>query len=484
VHLAAVTLVVAVLVTACGGSTSNGPGGIGESGAALVSSDAVAYASVDGDLGSSRWQQVETLLKKFPIRDRLLAEVRKGLDEHQLDYNDLKTALGPEIDVAAVPGTSVQNTTYAVFTKPESIEKAKALVAKLEDGSPLEATRVVDGWLFVADTQTMIDRVLKGSGPSLADDSRFKEAVGPLPQDSLVKLYANGPQLSKLVGSLSSVSQMAAAGTGSNKLDWVAVAAFADDDGLEVEGDAKSTSGGSLVGPAYSSKLISGVPADAFAFVTTHGRIGSDPLSGFRKNPSFNEGLRQIEQELGLPLDDIIALFQHETAFYVRPGPGLPEFSLVLEAPDTEHALTTIDQLAARIAKLEGARLGAEQQDGLDVKTLDFGPVTVRWAGFDGRLLLTTSPTGISDYRSSGDRLGDSSAYRDALDGAGAPDKTNGLVYLDVADVAQLIENYAGLAGGQLPPDLEQNLKPLRSFVAYGSSDGDLTKFAAKLEIK
>jgi hypothetical protein len=455
VHLAAVTLVVAVLVTACGGSTSNGPGGIGESGAALVSSDAVAYASVDGDLGSSRWQQVETLLKKFPIRDRLLAEVRKGLDEHQLDYNDLKTALGPEIDVAAGPGTSVQNTTYAVFTKPESIEKAKALVAKLEDGSPLEATRVVDGWLFVADTQ-----------------------------DSLVKLYANGPQLSKLVGSLSSVSQMAAAGTGSNKLDWVAVAAFADDDGLEVEGDAKSTSGGSLVGPAYSSKLISGVPADAFAFVTTHGRIGSDPLSGFRKNPSFNEGLRQIEQELGLPLDDIIALFQHETAFYVRPGPGLPEFSLVLEAPDTEHALTTIDQLAARIAKLEGARLGAEQQDGLDVKTLDFGPVTVRWAGFDGRLLLTTSPTGISDYRSSGDRLGDSSAYRDALDGAGAPDKTNGLVYLDVADVAQLIENYAGLAGGQLPPDLEQNLKPLRSFVAYGSSDGDLTKFAAKLEIK
>jgi hypothetical protein len=227
------------------------------------------------------------------------------------------------------------------------------------------------------------------------------------------------------------------------------------------------------------------VPADAFAFVTTHGRIGSDPLKeGFRKNPSFNEGLRQIEQELGLPLDDIIALFQHETAFYVRPGPGLPEFSLVLEAPDTEHALTTIDQLAARIAKLEGARLGAEQQDGLDVKTLDFGPVTVRWAGFDGRLLLTTSPTGISDYRSSGDKLGDSSAYRDALDGAGAPDKTNGLVYLDVADVAQLIENYAGLAGGQLPPDLEQNLKPLRSFVAYGSSDGDLTKFAAKLEIK
>lgn len=485
-HLAAVTLVVAGLVTACGGSTGNGPGGIGDSGASLISSDAVVYASVDGDLGSSRWQRVETLLKKFPIRDKLLAEVRKGLDEHQLDYdNDLKPALGPEIDVAAVPGTSAQDTTYAVFTKPESIDKAKALVAKLDEGSSPEATRVVDGWLFVANSQTMINRVLKGSGSSLADDGRFKEAFGQLPEDSLLKLYANGPQLSKLVGSLSGVAQMAAAGgTESNKLDWVAVAAFADDDGLEVQGDAKSTTGGSLVGPAYSSKLISGVPADAFAFVTYHGSSGSDPLSRLRENPSFGERLRKIEQELGMPLDDVIGLFQHETAFYVRPGPGLPEFSLVLETPDTEHALATIDRLAARVAKLKAARLGAEQQDGLDVKTLDFGPVTARWAGFDGRVLLTTSPTGISDYRSSGDKLADSSAYRDALDSAGAPDKTNGLVYLDVADVAQLIENYAGLAGGKLPPDLEQNLKPLRSFVAYASSGGDLTTFAAKLEIK
>jgi hypothetical protein len=118
------------------------------------------------------------------------------------------------------------------------------------------------------------------------------------------------------------------------------------------------------------------------------------------------------------------------------------------------------------------------------VKTLNFGPVTVRWAGFDGRVLLTTSPTGIADYRSSGDKLGDDSAFRDALGLAGAPDKTNGLVYVNVADAVRLIENYAGLAGGKIPRDVEPNLKPLRSFVAYGSSSGDLTTFAAFLQIK
>jgi hypothetical protein len=485
-QLAALALVVAGLVSACGGSTNNGPGGIGESGASLVSSGAVVYASVDSDLSSGRWQQVDELLKKFPIRDKLLDELKQALAKHQLDYDDdIKPALGPELDVASVPGTSAQDTPYAVFTKPDSIDKAKALVSKLNEGSSPEVTRVVDGWLFIGDTQTMIDRVLKGSGSALADDSRFKEAFGQLPEDSLAKLYANGPALSKLVSSFSAVAQAAALqGSDSNKLDWVAVAAFAEDDGIKIEGDAKSTTGGSLVGPAYSSKLILGVPADSFAFLTYHGRGGSDPLKSLRQNPSFGEALRQIEQELGMPLDTVLALFQHETAFYVRRGPGLPEFSLVLEAPDTEQALTTINRLAARVATLSSARLGTEREDGLDVKTLDFGPVTVRWAGFDGRVLLTTSPTGISDYRSSGDKLADSSAYRDALDGAGAPEETNGLVYLNVGDLAHLIENYAGLAGGNLPAELEPNLKPLRSFVAYGGSDGDLTTFAAKLEIK
>jgi len=484
---AALALVVACLAAACGGTTGNGAGGIGESGASLVSSEAFVYASADGDLGSSRWQQVDTLLKKFPVRDRLLTEVKQGLAEHQVDYRrDIEPALGSEIDVAAVAGTSLQDTSYAVFTKPDSIEKAKALVQKLDAGSSSpSATRVVDGWLVVADSQNMIDSVLHGSGSSLADTDRFKDAFGQLPDDALLKLYASGPGLSKLVGSLSGVAQTAAAGGSSSyKLDWVAVSAVAADDGIKLEADAKSANGVSLTGSAYASQLISGVPADALVFATFHGQSGFDPLSRLRQNPAFSQVLPQIEQALGMPLENLVALFEHETALYVRRGPGLPEFSLVLEAPDTQQTLTTIDRLAARVTKLAPARLGEENQGGLAVKTLNFGRVTVRWAGFDGRVLLTTSPTGIADYRSSGDKLADDSAYKDALSGAGAPDKTNGLLYVNVADAFRLIESYTGLAGGRIPAEVEPSLKPLSSFVAYGSSSGDLSKFAAFLEIK
>src|SRR5262249_60084310 len=119
--------------------------------------------------------------------------------------------------------------------------------------------------------------------------------------------------------------------------------------------------------------------------------------------------------------------------FYVRRGPGLPEFSLVLEEHDTEQALATLDRLAARIAKLANAQPGTEQQGGLEVKTLNFGPVTVRWAGFDGRVLITTSPTGIDDYRSGGDKLADAPTYKDALSVAGPPDQTPLLTSLNIA---------------------------------------------------
>jgi Protein of unknown function (DUF3352) len=489
IQLMAAACLVAALAVACGGKTSSQPGGIGESGAALVRSEALAYVAVDSDLGSGQWQQVDELLKKFPVRDRFLSELKKSLAEQKIDYErDVKPALGPELDIAAVAGASGQDFSYAAMTKPDSIEKAKELVQKLDQSSPpASATRVVDGWLIVSDKQEMIDAVLRGSGSSLADATAFKDAFGQIPDDALLKVYANGPQVAKLIGLLSSGGFQPAAAGGTSplgNLDWAAAAAVAEDNGLKLEGDAKTSDGSTVGGAPYASKLISGVPADAFFFSTFHGQNAQDQLRTLRQNPAFGGALGLLEQQVGIRLEDVLGLFEHETAFYVRRGPGLPEFSLVFEAPNTEQALGTVDRLAARLATVTHARLGAEQQGGLDVKTLNFGRVTVRWAGFDGRVLLTTAPTGVADYRASGDKLGDDSAFKDALGTAGAPDKTIGLTYVNLADSFELIKSYAGLAGTELPPAVRENLKPLRSFVVYGSAKGDVTKFAAFLEVK
>jgi Protein of unknown function (DUF3352) len=486
---AAACITTALVAAACGGTTQHSGGGLGESGASHITSGALAYVAVDTDLGSSQWQKLDALLKKFPVRARLLTELKGALADKQLDYDrDVKPALGPELDLAVQAGSSAQDIAYAYLWKPDSMAKAKALVGKLDQSSPPSATRVVDGWLFVADKQEMIDRVLNTSGASLAGDGKFKEAMGRLPDDALVKAYANGGRLSDLVDAIFGGSAQTTAGGSSrfglDKLDWLAGALAAKDDGLGLEGDIKGTDGTPFALQEYESKLISGVPADAIAFVSFHGKPGFDPFSQARQNPAFGQGLRQVEGMLGMSLDQVFALFEHETAFYVRRGPGLPEFSLVLEAPDTQQALTTIDRLANRAAALTHARIGTDKEGGLDVKTLTYGPVTLHWAGFDGRVLLTTAPTGIRDYRASGDKLGDDATFKDALDAAGASGKNGGLVYVNLADAVQLIQNYAGLANGRLPADVRENLKPLRSFVAYGTSSGDVTKLGAFLAVK
>ena len=39
-------------------------------------------------------------------------------------------------------------------------------------------------------------------------------------------------------------------------------------------------------------------------------------------------------------------------------------------------------------------------------------------------------------------------------------------------------------AENALPPEVTDNLAPLRSFVSYATTDGDLSKFVAFLQIK
>jgi Protein of unknown function (DUF3352) len=488
---AAVSACVVVAVTAaCGGTTKTGVGG--DAGAALLNSRALAYVSVDSDLGSGQWQQLDKLLERFPGRETLLSSISRGLAENQLDYDrDIKPALGPEVDAAVFTGATSGDVAVALLTKPDSLDKAKALMRKLETLShPSDTTvsRVIDGWLIVSDTEANLERSLKGSGSSLADDDAFKDALGKLPGDGLAKAYVNGPGLADLAGKVyGGGAQKAATGVASQpglgKVKWIAASVAAEDHGIKLEGDFDLADGGFGGSPA-TSKLISSVPADALAFVSFHGRSSADQLRALRGNPGFDRSLQQLEQELGMPLGDVLGLFEHETTLYVRRGSGLPEFSVVLEAPDTAQALATIDRLAKRVAALAPAKLGEEKQDGLDVKTLNFGPVTLRWTGFDGRVLLTTAPTGIADYRGSGEKLGDDSSFKDALDAAGAPDKTNGLFYVNLADAVELAKSYAGLAGGSLPPQVRENLKPLRSFVAFATSSGDLMKTSAFLEIK
>jgi hypothetical protein len=486
---AALLVTFAVAVAGCGrGSATTSASG--ESASKLVRSGALAFLAVDTDLGSSQWQQLDTLSKKFPGRSKALAQLRQGLAKNGVDYeNDVKPALGPEVDIVVVSGPGANQTSAVGLTKPEDAAKFKALIAKLNasdrdpSAKPAVYKEIDDGWYAVSETQAQIDAALKGSGgEALSDNTTFKDALEKLPGEALVKAYVDGQQLKELIRAESqkNSSPFDPSTLGLDKLEFVAASTSAESDGIRVRG---ASSGGNLGGGEFSSKLLDGVPGDALAFLNFRGAGTTDQLEKLKSNPTVVQALAQIQAALGVSLDDILALLHNEVALYVRPGAGIPEVTLALETKDQAGALSTLDRLAARLAATTGGQVQPGQQGGPDVKTLNLGQIAIHYGGLGDKVLVTSGVNGIADY-GSGSKLSDSADFKQAKSAAEMPDSTGGFFYLDLKNSIPLLEGLAGLAGQTPPAEVTENVRPLRSFLAWTEGSGSARTFDAFLEIK
>ncbi len=484
----AVLAPLALVAVACGSKTSSSSGGGGSipAGASLVRTGVVAFVSINSDTGSGQWQQLDELAHKFPGRDKAIARLQQELSKQGVDYErDVKPALGPELDLAIASGGTQSSTRVVGLTKPGDPAKFKALVAKLNasDSSGGNAVyREVDGWYALSDSQAAITSVLKGDRTALADDETFKQALDKLPGDTLVKAFVDGQRVNALV------AQAAASSGGPNfdpstlgldNLEYIAASASAEDDGVRVRGASSGGPGGG----DFSAKLADGVPGDAFALLDFPGQGTTDRLKELKSNPQLGPAIQQLQQSLGVTLEQVLALLQGEIAFYARPGAGIPELTLVLEEGDQSAALATLDKLMARLAAASGGTVEPGTQGGHEVKTVNFGNFAIHYGGLDGKVVLTSGVNGIADY-GSGDHLPDSADFKEAKDAAGMPDSTGGFAYIDLKNALPLLEGFASLSGHSLPSETSENLRPLRSFVAWSQGGADSRTFDAFLEIK
>ena len=180
----------------------------------------------------------------------------------------------------------------------------------------------------------------------------------------------------------------------------------------------------------------------------------------------------------GLKFDAITGLFKNEVALYVRAGTPFPEVTLLLEAPNEQQALTAVDLVVKQLTKDVPAQpcQEPEEQAGVKVNCVDLGQVSIRYAAFDGKVVVTTGAQSIEEIRSGGPRLADDDAFKSARDAAGMPDETAGFVWLDVEDGLPLVVGLAEASGGSaalpFPPAVRRNLEPLRSLVAWADRDG------------
>jgi len=473
-------LALAALLAGCGSSTkSSTTGGSVPAGASEVRAGALAFVSVNSDLGSAQWKQLDDLAKKFPGRDDLVAQLEQKLTAKGVDYDkDVKPALGPELDVGVVSEGTNASAKAVALTKPDDPAKFKALVAKLNaSGSGSKAVyREVDGWYALSDSDRAIALVLEGNAP-LADDAQFKEAMGKLSGDAFAKVYLDGQRLNAIVPQSSSSTGTA---LGLDKLKYITASATAEDDGVRVHG---VQNGGPAGAADFASALIGGVPGDAFAFLDFKGQGTTDQIEKLKSNPQFAAGIAQFEKEYGVTLEQVLALLSGEVAFYARPGAVIPELTLALDPKNQSAALATLDKLAAKLAEESGSQVQPGTQGGHAVKTVNLGQLTIHYGTVDGKVLITSGANGIADY-GEGDHLPDSDDFKQAQDAAAMPDSTGGVVYIDLKDALPLLEGFAGLAGQSLPSSTTENLRPLRSFLAWTNASGETRTFDAFLEIK
>jgi hypothetical protein len=476
--LGGVLAALALVAAGCGGSTA---GSSSSSGAQFVRADALAFASIDTDFGSSQWKQLDTLSKKFPGRDQAIQSIEQGIAGHGLDFqNDIEPALGPEFDFAVAAGSTPSDITAVGLTQPSDGSKFEALVQKGNAADPSSKSvfrKLGDGWYAIGNSQAAIDKVLASSGDStLADESLYKDAVAAQPSETLANAYVNGSELGKLIQDAMQARGSSLSGSstsGLDNLDFVSASLTAENDGVRVHGVVQGA-GASQLGGDYTSQLLGETPSDAFAFLS------------FKGGKNLGSGLSQLsvplESALGVPLQDVLDLFANENALYVKPGAVIPEITAILQPDDTAKGMATLTKIATKLA---AGPSGATLSGGAAEKTLSFGTqFELHFGVKDGKIVITSAAGGIASVGSPSQSLADSADFQEASKAADLPSSTGGLLYIDLKNAIPLIEGFAGLAGQHLPAEVTGNLQPLRSFLAWTAGSGNSRTFDLFLEIQ
>jgi Protein of unknown function (DUF3352) len=455
-------------VVACGGSENAATGG--EGAASIAPESAALYVSINTDLDSGQVDQLEQLLAKFPDRDRLLEELQASLAKDDVSWEtDVKPALGTSLDLVVL---DFKSENVVGILKPADKAKLEALLAK---GGDSAVTREIDGWTVVAENQAALDRFEQArSAGALENDAQFQEAMNGLPDEALAKLYVNG--------AAATAAAEKASGTAStgNRLKAFAAALGAESSGVRVSGALKADLQDDLASiKPYEPKLLEAAPDGALAFLSGNG------YGQVEKNLRNVPGLfNQARQYLGIDVGGFAALFEGEFALWVGKGAPIPEVTFLADAKDEGRALKSLDRVVRLITSSGDAEQRTTEVDGVQAHQVVANGITVTYAAFDGKMIITTRPGAIADVRDGGDSLADDSDFKQAAEDAGLGDTTFGFLYIDVQEVAALVEGFAAVSGESVPPELSRNLEPLGAFLMQAGGEAEDLKLSAFLSIQ
>lgn len=455
--------VLALLAAGCGGSGGGGGGASSETAAELVPADAVAFVTVDTDLGSDQIKSAEAVLDKFPIKRKLLAEIRSGASGQGVDVNALSSSIGPELDVAVL---SVNGKTSAVgFTKPTD---EKAFDAQLDKGSSPEVHAKIDGWTVFADTQPYLDAV-KNRKASLSDDASYGAAAKTLPSsgNALATAYASPSGIQTAVSGSGAASSTGARSAlqalGSAK--WFAGALTSSNGAFSFQLHTKSSSSTSS-SAGNGTGLADEIPSGSIVALSLVGGSGVVPAN-------LKSQVGTLSSSLGIDLGGLLGAFDGPVIAYVRAGLPLPEVTIAAKPKDPARTTTAIGQLIAKLTQHQSKPVPTKV-DGGTLQKLDLGVASILYGNVNGQVVVTDSANALSELKGSAGKLTGDQVFKDAKSASGMPDSSQGFFFVDLKDALPAVSGIAQLANQQLPPSVQRNLAPLRSLLVFGSRDGNV----------
>ena len=445
---------VAVLAAGCGG----GGGSSSSAADSLAPADSLAFVTIDTDASSAQVASALKILKKFPIEPRAEQQLRQSITQGGVDFNTITKSAGDEVDVAVLMVGG--KPTPVGFAKPAD---EKSFDAQLDKNKAKHAK--IDGWTVFADTQADLDAVSKRAG-NLSSDATYQTAIKSLPGNAIVRFYASPAAESAALNAAKQSVPSATLGA-LPKAQWFTGALTSQDGAFKLEVHSKSASTQAL---SKANPLASKIPSGAIVALALNGGGATTTLSA-----ATQAQLSALGQQLGVDLPALISALNGPVIAYIRPGIPLPEVTIAARPAQPAKAATAIGGLLARFAS--GAKAVPTKVDGGTLDKLDLGPVSLYYGVNSGELVVTDSSNALAELNGSVGRLSGDGVFKQAMSGSGMSDSTQSFVFLDIKDALPALSGFAQLANQTIPPEVETNLRPLRSALLFGTSDGGIGSF-------
>jgi hypothetical protein len=481
---------------------------------AYVPANAALYAHMTVNSDSHQWELARDLGDELPNITALLQSDTSALGGPGGTPLNLSQQVLPwvkdDLALLRVPGPKgTTPETYIAGVGDNA--KANQFAASLSSGGPAKPVKVGDVSMSVypngVATARSGDQLLFGNagavGAALAakegqqpglEDSDQDEALDQLPDVRFAEVYLSRAGVQRFLPPTA---------TGASQLDTfvdygatsgMAAGARARDDGVQVnlvsELDPKLEQRSPTVFaslPRFEPGLADEAGPRALGYIGV-GELGPAINNALATAGAGAQGLagslrglaQRLQKEAGVdPLSDLLPALGGQAALVAEPTAAAPYASLIIDGVDEEKA-------GAALASLQGPLLRAlssggpqvpsfrtREVDGVPVHSVQVSPsIDLSYAIFDGKLVISTQPQGISQVRSSGDDLAGTDAFEDATNRL--PDRVSALVFLNLDEILGLAQQ-AGLAENPLYASLSEDISRIGSLgLAVRGSDDEL----------